>query len=226
MSVSRRKNRHWIKARQAISLVLLLVLCAAHIPLPATPSERPEKDQTIPFPCQNRPCGCNTAEQCWKSCCCFSHIEKLAWAKLHAPESLYSVEAVSDPQCMVASQLFADTENAAITVVATVTRSSCCARAAPAHITTSVDTGACCSQQRPSQQNPNSQAACIIGLLKLECQGQGWVWHVLSTCVLPTPWQVPDRLPVVIEAWPWTNAEAPVVCRQPPVPPPRQCVAA
>lgn len=35
----------------------------------------------IPFPCQSRPCGCLTSEQCWKGdCCCFSLEEKLSWA--------------------------------------------------------------------------------------------------------------------------------------------------
>ena len=36
----------------------------------------------VPFPCQNRPCGCLTAEQCWAGdCCCFTLAEKVAWAK-------------------------------------------------------------------------------------------------------------------------------------------------
>ncbi|MFO0999901.1 MAG: hypothetical protein U0936_06175 [Planctomycetaceae bacterium] len=34
-----------------------------------------------PFPCQNRPCGCRSAEQCWKKCCCFTNSQKVAWAK-------------------------------------------------------------------------------------------------------------------------------------------------
>ena len=36
-----------------------------------------------PFPCQAHRCGCNTAEQCWKSCCCHTNNEKLAWAAAH-----------------------------------------------------------------------------------------------------------------------------------------------
>lgn len=34
-----------------------------------------------PFPCQQHRCGCRTADQCWRSCCCYSPREKLAWAK-------------------------------------------------------------------------------------------------------------------------------------------------
>jgi hypothetical protein len=32
------------------------------------------------FPCQNHRCGCTSAEQCWKHCCCFTRSERLAWA--------------------------------------------------------------------------------------------------------------------------------------------------
>ena len=33
------------------------------------------------FPCQNCPCGCKSAEQCWAACCCFTPAERFAWAK-------------------------------------------------------------------------------------------------------------------------------------------------
>lgn len=36
-----------------------------------------------PFPCQGGRCGCRTAEQCWKSCCCHTNRERLAWAAAH-----------------------------------------------------------------------------------------------------------------------------------------------
>lgn len=43
------------------------------------------KDLSVPFPCMNHPCGCVSAEQCWRgSCCCMTMAEKLAWADAHA----------------------------------------------------------------------------------------------------------------------------------------------
>jgi hypothetical protein len=36
-----------------------------------------------PYPCQHCACGCSSAEQCWKSCCCYNDQQKLAWAKKH-----------------------------------------------------------------------------------------------------------------------------------------------
>jgi hypothetical protein len=37
------------------------------------------KDKSVPFPCQDRPCGCMSADACMRSCCCFTAEERLAW---------------------------------------------------------------------------------------------------------------------------------------------------
>lgn len=45
------------------------------LPLPRRPAggER--------FPCENCPCGCATAEHCWRNCCCFTPEQRLQWAR-------------------------------------------------------------------------------------------------------------------------------------------------
>ena len=35
------------------------------------------------FPCMDCPCGCNSAEQCWRSCCCHTLAERMDWAREH-----------------------------------------------------------------------------------------------------------------------------------------------
>jgi hypothetical protein len=60
----------------AITLVAYL-LATLGVPLPAA-ARKPE-DQ--PFPCQDHPCGCRTAEQCWTACCCFTPEQRWAWAR-------------------------------------------------------------------------------------------------------------------------------------------------
>jgi hypothetical protein len=49
------------------------------LPLPA----RAHKLVDQPFPCQDDPCGCQTAEQCWTACCCYTVEEHWAWARAH-----------------------------------------------------------------------------------------------------------------------------------------------
>ena len=44
------------------------------------------KDRSKPFPCQDKPCGCNSAKQCFSSCCCHTPKELLAWARANGLE--------------------------------------------------------------------------------------------------------------------------------------------
>ena len=74
--------------RRLMSLLALLCLAAILLPFPIAPVTQidPGKDTSQPFPCQNRPCGCRSAEQCWKKCCCFTNSQKVAWAKMNGVE--------------------------------------------------------------------------------------------------------------------------------------------
>src|SRR5437588_4322250 len=63
-----------------VAVALFGYLAAAFgFPLPV----RTAKDRSMPFPCQDRPCGCATAAECWQTCCCFTREEHLAWARAH-----------------------------------------------------------------------------------------------------------------------------------------------
>jgi hypothetical protein len=49
------------------------------LPMPAPAA----KANSEPFPCQHHACGCQTAEQCWRHCCCFTPEQRWAWAREH-----------------------------------------------------------------------------------------------------------------------------------------------
>lgn len=74
----------WGLTRRSTAYLLLFAMVGMLFPLHfhVKPSGI-EKDDSTPFPCQNRPCGCRTAQQCWKKCCCFTNAQKVAWAKTH-----------------------------------------------------------------------------------------------------------------------------------------------
>ena len=62
-----------------------------------------QKDAEVAFPCQNCPCGCSDAQQCWDSCCCFSDAEKMAWARANnVTPPAWFLERIAD-QALVAS---------------------------------------------------------------------------------------------------------------------------
>jgi hypothetical protein len=68
-------------ARRLVTGLVLVGYLAASLglPLPA----RAQKIVDQPFPCQDNPCGCQTAEQCWTACCCYTVEEHWAWARAH-----------------------------------------------------------------------------------------------------------------------------------------------
>jgi hypothetical protein len=68
--------------RRSISAVLLLVygITAGGVPIPFGNSRSKTGEL---FPCSNDGCGCATAEQCWRSCCCHSLAERFVWAREH-----------------------------------------------------------------------------------------------------------------------------------------------
>ena len=78
--ISRRKRLHELQRRivTAGCLVSIVLLMTG---IPVRPACR--KDLSSPFPCMESHCGCMTAEQCWRNCCCHTLEEKLAWARHH-----------------------------------------------------------------------------------------------------------------------------------------------
>ncbi len=82
------------RVRRPIGMLLLvcMVILFAGVPLPVIR----RKQISSPFPCQDSPCGCNTAAQCWDKCCCHSDSTKLAWAEKHGvTPPAYLVERVA-----------------------------------------------------------------------------------------------------------------------------------
>lgn len=138
---------------------MLLLACMAFlivgIPLPASKL----KSTSEAFPCQNRPCGCNSAAQCWDKCCCHSDEEKIAWA---------NENGVTPPLFLVArvekARFFADQDSASESVVVR----ACCATKHVAKIDSAKPktTGA---TQKPLSKQSNVHVVLLDSLHK--CKG-------------------------------------------------------
>ncbi|QDT89916.1 hypothetical protein [Gimesia algae] len=210
--------------RRLIGLAALVSVCASFMPLPLGSIPSREKDQSQPFPCQHRPCGCASAEQCWKQCCCFTNAEKIVWARdngIIPPD--YVVEA-------------AQSEFTAKVVKAeTVVKKQCshCVKS------TSVQNGvACCeTRSRPTccstssghstEHQPEETLSTaddstryVIGIEMMNCRGQGLFWNSL-------PWAVIPVVPVpklVVDPGNWDRPRSVIaafIAAEPPEPPPR-----
>lgn len=75
------RSRRFITALALVAYVASVV--GYPLPLPASDQKR---NDSIPYPCQGHACGCNSAAQCWESCCCYTPAERLAWVKRHGIE--------------------------------------------------------------------------------------------------------------------------------------------
>lgn len=86
------------QTRRVVTLCLSVCVLLASMPIPLGWKLNTSR-HSVPFPCQDRPCGCSSPEQCWTSCCCFSPAEREAWAReRHLAPPKYAVLASSAPQ--------------------------------------------------------------------------------------------------------------------------------
>lgn len=89
------------------------------------------KDSSRPFPCRDKPCGCMSAEQCFRKCCCHTPSQLLAWARRHDVE----------PAVLAALQRRAGVDRQDRAVIA---GGSCCAS------TVVATSASCCSAEKRS----------------------------------------------------------------------------
>jgi hypothetical protein len=172
------------------------------LPLPATES----KDRSTPYPCQDRPCGCRSARECWGHCCCFTAAERIAWARSHGMEP----PAYGEPGITRGwnTARLRDQEDANTAVAC----SRCSQRAACARCD-SAETGA---KHRPSNSTRGGTVAAA-----LRCQGLTNEWST-SGAVLPPPPVTTWAPSTGVGDWLRPTPEfAPVLSGEPPEPPPR-----
>ncbi|MFM8539850.1 MAG: hypothetical protein ACKOES_17535 [Planctomycetaceae bacterium] len=147
------RRRRWVTG---ITLALYaLVVSGLPLPLGAvSPQGRSDgvgdqllaaKDRSRPFPCRDKPCGCVSADQCFKKCCCHTPAQLLAWAKRNdlEPAVLAALErraATEGPVAAVASAA------SCCTTPSIIAKATCCTVDAP--VVPPNDMTDCCSTGR------------------------------------------------------------------------------
>lgn len=169
------------------------------LPLPALP-----KNSSQRFPCEKCGCGCQTAEQCWRDCCCFSHREKVAWARengvpvpafvLAAAEKEAQDEQPRCPHCVARA------------AASKTSRSSCCSAS---------------DEHRHAEKTPSDDRRLSV-LAAVRCQGLHEYWHLFATAWPGLTRQVPHVVPGPTSWFAsrralWLERLSPA----PPTPPPR-----
>ncbi len=185
--------------RRIIGIILLISFCASVLPIVVPQPLPPKSEQSEPFACQDRGCGCRSADQCWSHCCCFSLSERVAWAKKngvtppsHVLATLRDQEDTSKPRASLpvarnccskekksasTSRLLATSELSKPSCSQLATQSDCCDKKTNLHQTSSPPAIATVSK-RPKKQG------FVLTLMALKCQGKGSLFTSLPWCDL------------------------------------------
>jgi len=152
------------------------------------------------YPCAAHGCGCHSAENCWRNCCCHTPAQRLAWAK----RNKVTVPAEWLPAPTVATA-----------TAPTSAKRSCCQQRS------------CCEERNAQTSAPEANPAPSETLVwystiaASQCQGLGNLWAVVGAS-LPPPIQISwaAEWPLVTQAatlYQVASGEP----AQPPIPPPR-----
>jgi hypothetical protein len=150
-------------ARRGIALLALCGFIASTIgvPVPALPLG---KDLSQAFPCMHRGCGCRSAAQCWKGCCCFTNQQKLAWCAQNGVE----------PPAIVVKHARHERQRAL---------------AQKTHCDEAAGRGTCCQQDKASPPYAPAKASSpiefVFSIHARKCQGQADVWLALGAVTAP-----------------------------------------
>ena len=212
----RRKTRARFR-RGAMALLLaanhLVVALGAPLPMPSLSAGLPKSAHEM-FPCMICPCGCRTAEQCWRHCCCYTMTQKLAWAKEHGVEPPDFVRAAAEKEA----------ESAAMSAKP----KRCCPHchqnepaaqdaAAPA------ETNPARAKTSPaSLRQETSKRQAIVLIKALQCQGFSGAGVLTSLpAVFPPAVSFSPTAPPAMDAIAFTTPLLPDVVILVPEPPPR-----
>ncbi len=222
-----------------LSLVVVLGVCAMMLPLPVAPlpSNSPEKDQSQPFPCQNRPCGCRSAEQCWKKCCCFNNSQKIAWAKANkvtVPDYVFAAAETEKQTSVEVCSLPREESRGGSTAKSKRSCSRCelklggdrsmaCDRE-HTDATVGSKTAKCCQRKSDAVKDPqprNSSSKWVLAVYSAECQGQGPQVYCSIVLVIPSWQELAPAMPSMIETFSIESERMLSASLRPPVPPPK-----
>ena len=202
-----------LPGRRFVSAVLLAayVVTAAGVSLPfgAKPQAGGEA-----FPCAACGCGCGSAEQCWRSCCCHSLAERVAWAREHK---------VRPPEHAIAAAQVAGLDLSWLGIKSQgkleAFASSCCSRIATKDLPTCCQkrAAAACDHQEDSRRGDH-----IVAWRALACGGQSLNWlAAVPTLIVARP-DFSHDLPLVAWLGPAVSETAELLPVIPELPPPER----
>ena len=186
---------HGFRLRDVIVVLTLVshLMLTFGFPLPAPSRKKP--NDGVPYPCQSRPCGCLTSEQCWKGdCCCFTIEEKLAWAEANGVEPPEHVRPLVESRkarpktpkkksCCSESEPAPEPSVSAPPMCCAKTKpaATCCSEKSACEATPDAECPHCAAKAKPNccdktkAPTPDSESGVrwVVGIFAQKCRGEG-----------------------------------------------------
>ena len=179
--------------RRLCAGVTLLAYLAAVVGLPL-PAQAKRKDRSQPYPCMDNPCGCLSAEDCWRGCCCLTPEQRWAWAREHGVTPPPYAERPRTTGWRTTRL-----RDRAQGKPQAVCQGPCCSgQGRPVSSTTSnrrspSDKPRNCCQHKPGQPGTDPSASArggarwALGASALHCRGLSTLWASTGAAVPPAP---------------------------------------
>ncbi len=229
-----------VRTRSVITLMALVGQFVSTFAMPLPVVSSPTKDSSVPYPCQERPCGCASANECWAGdCCCFTLEEKLAWAEskgIEPPAHVRPAVEARKARRAAAKKGCCCSDKKSATKSADNLPKSCCEHRAQC-------SAECCAAScedkgpsaRPSSDKNNSTYCAesksakdhsairwVVGIYSDKCRGKGPLGQsAQEPSVRPNakPVHIPAPQPVAVVIC--TSQQVSIITISPPTPPPR-----
>lgn len=172
---------------QGFCAIAIYVVALIGLPVPETSQAASDGA----YPCQQGRCGCATAEQCWRSCCCHTLDQRVAWARAHgvtppayvleqlASQRSPGVETANEESCCEHSHQDSASED-----------SSCERQTASNPSDDHPEAHACCGDttESPTPEQPAAPRVPWVSFIDAaKCQGLQSFWIALGGVIPPPP---------------------------------------
>jgi hypothetical protein len=165
------RQRRFAVIRQLLLAASMGGFLAGTVGVPIVLIDGNHKDRSQPYPCMDHPCGCRSAEACWRGCCCFTMAQKLVWAKAHGVMPPAFVVAAAKSEAKITS--------------CRKSNSTCC----DTHDHSSAPDHGSDIAPAPEVEPKNSgfQVVLVLAEDSRRCHGLAPLWFLLGAA-MPTPY--------------------------------------
>jgi hypothetical protein len=219
--MSRRESRRGVIRRSVVAAALVAyVLVAAGVPLPSI--SRPTKSGEQ-FPCASSGCGCGSAEQCWRGCCCHTLAERLDWAQKHGVKPpAFALAAAKRAGLDAGGQpISPKIVRVALAAKSAAKTPTCCQKQASPSCCKSSSERSCCSSRRVDVAK-SDESNFVVGFRALACHGQSHNWLAAVPTLVSIELDLADEFPLVAWLGPHSSDIASPFSDTPTPPPPER----